>query len=234
MKYIIMCGGKYSHFEKPKQLFKINGEVIVERTIRLLKANGINDIYISTNNPAFDYLDDIPKLKHENKYESNGKEEKINSKYSWLNAYYPMEEPCCYIHGDVYFSEEAIKTIVDTEVKDTMFFCAYDWTDGEKDKRNYKGREPFAYKVVNQKLFRNAINDLLKMVDLGKFKDGLPPICWQLYRYINKLDINYTAKDWTEINNIFDTDGDYIVINDYTTDIDKPEDAKVLEEWLKK
>ena len=51
---------------------------------------------------------------------------------------------------------------------------------------------------------------------------------------INKLDIDYNTKEWTNINNIFDTKGDYVVINDYTTDIDKPEDAKVLEEWLKK
>jgi hypothetical protein len=233
MKYIIMCGGKYKEFETPKHLLKINDEVIVERTIRLLKENGITDIAISTDNPAFDYLD-VPKLRHENKFEANGDKEKTNSKYCWLNAYYPMEEPCCYIHGDVYFSDEAIKTIVNTEVENTMFFCTFDWSDGEKDKRNYKGREPFAYKVVNQKLFRNAINDLLRMVDEGKFKNGKPPICWQLYRYLNNLDLNYNAKEWTEINNIFQTKGDYVVINDYTTDIDHPEDAKVLEEWLKK
>ena len=57
MKYIIMCGGSYPKFTVPKQLLKINGEVIVERTIRLLRENGITDIAISTNNPAFDYLD---------------------------------------------------------------------------------------------------------------------------------------------------------------------------------
>lgn len=28
--------------------------------------------------------------------------------------------------------------------------------------------------------------------------------------------------------------GDYVVINDYTTDIDHPDGVKVLEEWLKK
>lgn len=233
MKYIIMAGGQYNHFKTPKQLLKINGEVLVERTIRLLKENGIEDIAISTNNPAFDYLK-VEILHHQNNYIGNGPNEKTNSKYCWLNAYYPMDEPCCYLHGDVYFSDEAIKTIINTQVKNTMFFCTFDWNDGEKDKRNYKGREPFAYKVVNQKLFRNSINDLLKMVDEGKFKDGLPPICWQLYRYINNLDINYNAKKWTEINNIFQEKGDYIVINDYTTDVDKPEDVKVLEEWLKK
>ena len=233
MKYIIMCGGKYPQFEKPKQLLKVNGEVLVERTIRLLKANGINDIAICTNCHDFDYLN-LPILMQDNQYISGSEYENTRSECCWLNAYYPIEDPCCYLHGDVYFSDEAIKTIIDTKVKDTMFFCTYDWTDGEKDKRNYKGREPFAYKVVNQKLFRNAINDLMKMVDDGKFKNGLPPICWQLYRYLNGLEIDYNTKYWTEINNIFKTNGDYVVINDYTTDIDHPEDAKVLEEWLKK
>ena len=233
MKYIIMCGGTYNEFTTPKQLLKVNGEVIVERTIRLLKENGITDIAISTNNPAFDYLD-IPKLRHNNGFINNHKEEKLKSQYSWLNAYYPSEEPCCYLHGDVYFSDEAIKTIVNTEVKDTMFFCTYDWSDGEKDKRNYKGREPFAYKVVNQKLFRSAINDLLNLVDSGAFKDGVQPISWHLYRYLNDKPINFKAKNFTEINNIFGEKGDYIVINDYTTDIDHEEDIKILEEYLKK
>lgn len=233
MKYILMCGGKYPSFKTPKQLLKINDEVLVERTIRLLRENGVDDIVICTNCNDFNYLN-LPILMQHNEYVNGNEDENKKSECSWLNAYYPIDEPCCYLHGDVYFSDEAIKTIVDTEVKDTMFFCTFDWTDGEKDKRNYKGREPFAYKVVNQKLFRSAIDDLMRMIDEGKFKNGLPPICWQLYRYINKLDIDYNTKKWTDINNIFDTKGDYVVINDYTTDIDKPEDAKVLEEWLKK
>lgn len=233
MKYIIMCGGKYPKFDIPKQLLKVNNEVLTERTIRLLKENGIEDIAISTNCDKFDYLG-LPILSQENKYVSGDDNENKKSEYCWLNAYYPIDEPACYLHGDVYFSEEAIKTIVNTKVKDTMFFCTYDWSDGVKDRRNYKGREPFGYKVENQKLFRDAINELLKEVDEGKFANGLPPICWHVYRYINNKEINFEAQNWIEVNNIFQEEGDYTVINDYTTDIDHPEDAKVLEEWLKK
>ena len=32
-----MCGGEYKDFKIPKQLLKINGERIVDRTIKLLK-----------------------------------------------------------------------------------------------------------------------------------------------------------------------------------------------------
>lgn len=233
MKYVLMCGGNYPEFKIRKQLLKVNGEVLTERTIRLLRENGVNDIVISTNCHDFDYLN-LPILMQQNDYINYGEDENKKSSACWLNAYYPMDEPACYLHGDVYFSDEAIKTIVETPVKDTMFFCTFDWTDGEKDRRNYKGREPFAYKVENQKVFRDGINHIFKMVDNGEFKNGLPPICWHLYRYLNGYDVKCNAKKWTEVNNIFQSKGDYVVINDYTTDIDHPEDVEIMEEWLKR
>ena len=41
-----MAGGTYEKFKDmpPKHLTEINGEKIIERTIRLLKENGIKDI----------------------------------------------------------------------------------------------------------------------------------------------------------------------------------------------
>lgn len=232
MKYIIMCGGNYNKFEIPKQLLKVNGEVLVERTIRLLKENGIKDIAISTNNPAFDYLD-VPKLVHENNYLYGDSNRNKKSQNSWLNAYYPYDKPACYLHGDVYFSENAIKTIVETKIKDTMFFCIRDLQDGRPVGVNPKGREPLAYKVENQKVFRQAINDIFQMIDEGKYKDGIEPIAWHLYRRLNGLDMCFNAKGYNA-NAIFNTKGDYIYIDDYTTDIDFMKDIPVLEEFIKR
>lgn len=227
MKYILMCGGNYSdRFTKPKQLLEVNGEALVERTIRLLKENGISDITISTNNPAFDYLD-YPKLKSKVEYKHDDPERNKRHEKSWLNAYYPVEEPCCYIHGDVYFSEEAIKTIVETEVEDTMFFCTRDIQDGRPIGINIKGREPLAYKVQNQKVFRKAINELLEMIDNGDF--SFDPISWNLYRKINGLPLVY---DWFG-SDIFNTKGDYKVIDDYTTDVDYIKDIEKIERLLR-
>ena len=234
MKYILMAGGEYNEFETPKQLLKINNETLIERTIRLLKENGITDIAISTNNPAFDYID-VEKLKHKNEYvhDTDGKGQPVGC---WLNAYYPTEEPACYLHGDVYFSEQAIKDIINVEVKDTMFLCTCDWSDKRfiKSPKNFKGREPFGYIVKNQKKFRDAINDLLKMIDNGEYDNAIKPFSWHLYRYLNGMDLCKNTKKYTEINNIFDEDGDYLVINDATTDVDSMNDIKVLEEWLKR
>ena len=230
-KYIIMCGGNYDKFKTPKQLLKVAGEVIVERTIRLLKENGITDIAISTNNPMFDYID-IPKLRDkDNQFEYWGENETKASKNSWLRAYYPVDQPVCYIHGDVYFSDEAIKTIVDAEVDDTMFFCSYDAKDGPKSPLSSGGREPFAYKVYDYKKFRKAVDELLEMVDEHRFK-YFPPLSWTVYRYLNGLDIGFEAKGYGELNNIFDKSGKYTVINDYTNDIDDITDVKKIEDAI--
>lgn len=227
MKYVIMCGGDYSdRFKKPKQLYVVRGEVLVERTIRLLKENGVTDIAISTNNPMFDYID-VLKLRAKVEYNHDDEERHKNSKKSWLNAYYPLEEACCYIHGDVYFSEEAIKTIVETEVKETMFFCTRDVGDGRPHGINIKGREPLAYKVQNQKVFRNAINELFDLIDKGYF--SFDPISWNLYRKINGLPLVY---DWFG-SDIFKTYGDYVCIDDYTTDVDSIEDIEQIEKMIK-
>lgn len=233
MKYIIMCGGDYKQFSQPKQLFKVNNEILIERTIRLLKENGVQDIAISTNNPAFNYLD-VPILHHDNEFTSGNEEETKKSKYCWLNAYYPTDIPCCYLHGDVYFSDEAIQTIVNTEVEDTMFFCTFDSSDGETHPQNWKGREPFAYKVQNQTIFRYAIKKILQMVDAGEYENNLPPISWHVYRFLNGYDAKRDAKEYTEVNNIFQTKGDYIIINDYTTDIDNEGDIENIENSLRR
>ena len=38
----------------------------------------------------------------------------------WLDAFYPTNEQTCYIWGDVYFSEYAIKTIKDENFADKL------------------------------------------------------------------------------------------------------------------
>lgn len=235
MKYIIMCGGEYNNFTTPRQLLKVNGEVIVERTIRLLRENGITDIAVSTNNPAFRYLDVEILTDEYNKYVYNGENENTDATKSWLQAYILLDEPVCYLHGDVYFSDDAIKKIINKPVKDTMFICIPDKQDiPNKDKRNIKGREPVGYKVENYKMFNASVLNLFHMINNGDFKNAkIKPISWTVYRYINGMDIGTHATSYADLNSIFKSKGDYMIINDYTTDIDFPKDIKALEEVLK-
>lgn len=210
MKYIIMCGGHYKHWEKPRHLTLINGEELVARTIRLLRENGINDIAISTNNPVFEKFK-VPILKHDNLYEAkNFTIEEGN----WFNCFYPTDEPVCYIFGDVCFSDEAIKTIINTETDDIEFF-------GSKppfaDNYIKTHEEPFALKVVNQKHLKKAIEKTKKLEKEGKF--WRKPIMWELWTVIKNTPLQ-TKKD--------EYPAEYIVINDYTCDVDWKEDARKL------
>lgn len=214
MKYILMCGGKYEQWKTPKQLLKVNGEVIIERTIRLLKENGIEDIAISTDNPAFNYLG-VPILTHNNSYEF--KDGKLHG--YWCDAFYPTDEPTCYLFGDVYFSDEAIKTIIETETDDIELFGSMPpFAD------NYIKRwiEPFALKVVNTNHLKESIQRTKELDDEGKF--WRKPIMWELWTVIK--DVPLQTKPDEYIYN-------YKAINDYTTDVDNIEDVARIENGLK-
>lgn len=205
MKYVIMCGGDY---KIPKHFLKVKGERIIDRTIRLLKENGVKDLYLSTNNPAFEELG-IPILHHTNRYS-------YNKSGNWLDAFYPSNEEITYIYGDVYFSEYAIKKIVETNTNDILFFSSKNVNRPEYFK---KWQEPFAFKVVNQERFRKGIEKCRELYQAGK--TNREPISWELYRVINKYDIN------THI-----IDKGHIAIDDYTTDVDNENDLIELERVL--
>ena len=145
-------------------------------------------------------------IKHENSY----RQEDGTQKGYWLDAF-PLEildRPTCYILGDVYFSEEAIKTIVETETESTLFFCSYKNTHKDYIK-HYD--EPFAFKVVDTELFKEHIAKVKRLYDEGKTIRH--PIIWELYRSINDIDVNKHIMT-----------KNYVSINDITCDIDYPID----------
>lgn len=201
MKYIIMCGGDY-HTEQPKQLREYGtGLTIIERTINFLQINGVEDIAISTNDPRFEWLG-LPILHHKNNFGNGG---------HWLEAFYPMDEPCCYIFGDVFFSPEAIKTIVNTETNNVEFFASAPPFHPEYFKR---WAEPFAFKVQAPDFFRMCINKTIKLAENGRFRRE--PIAWELWQVIKMTPLNHI--DYTN----------YVAINDYTTDFDTDEEFEVF------
>lgn len=213
MKYIIMCGGEYKDFETPKQLSIINNEVIVERTIRLLKENGIEDIYISSNNPLFDNKG-VPRLENHNNDYIYYPDTDTQHGY-WLDAFYKVDKPVTYLFGDVYYTEEAIKTIINYKTDKNILFG----TSDAYNEQHFNWGEPFAYIVNNTDEFFKGIEEVKKLYDEGKIIRH--PIVWELYRYLNNLDIN--------IQRVLEET--YVCIDDGTMDVDSP---KELEEMRKK
>lgn len=212
MRYIIMCGGRYKQWDTPRQLSLINGEPLVARTIRMLRENGVEDIAISANDPRFSAFG-VPRLEHDNSYSARAYNDFDGY---WHDAFYPMEEPVCYIFGDVVFSPEAIRTIVETETDTIEFFASAP----PFDKRFYKtSAEPFALKVVQNEILWRAKCRVKALDQWGAFKRK--PIMWELWQVIKETPINII--DYTN----------YTVINDYTCDIDEPEDVEIMTKIIK-
>ena len=202
MRYVILAKGGHEGFSEPRQLSIINGERLLDRTIRLLRENGIKDIIVTGNYTDIDAKVIDPE---ENTYSYT------TNKGYWLDAFNGfLDKPTCFIWGDVYFSDEAIKTIVET--KGDMFFCSYK----NQDKRYIKKwDEPFAYKAENIELFKKHIDRVKKLYDKGLC--GRNPIIWEVYRSIKGLNVNRHEL----------ADG-VTIINDITCDIDSPADiAKI-------
>lgn len=205
MKYIIMCGGTYAGWTRPKHLTEINGESIVARTIRLLKEQGITDISISSNDDTFKQFG-LTVLKHENNFNSGD----LSAGY-WFEAFYPIQEPACYVFGDVIFSRAAIKKIVETEATDYMFFASAPPFTKQYHK---KWAEPFALKVYDQEGFQEALKLIRFLAEKGFFKRT--PIMWELWQVLKGTPLNIINYK------------NYTVINDYTCDIDYPSDVEMF------
>ena len=193
MIYVIMCGCN-PYEAKPKHLNVVKGETLVERTIRLLRENGVEEIYISSANDLFDGFG-VPRIEHENNmYNGNG---------FWVDGFFDTGVPTSYLFGDVYYSPDAIIKIVNKETDDVEFFAS-----SPPFAFNYPKTwaEPFAFKVVNQEHFREAIEITKFLASRNNFIRH--PIAWELWQIIKQTPINYI--DYKN----------YTVINDYTCDID--------------
>jgi len=209
MKYCICAySDNVEPFSIPRQLEVINGETLLARTVRLLKQNGVDEIYITSADERFEVDGATRIVPKDNDYKPR------ENKGYWLSAfpYELMDSPVTFLFGDVYYSEKAMETIVRIETGSVLFFCSYN----NKDPRYIKHHsEPFAFKVVDTTLFKYHIERVKRMFDYGQTRRH--PIAWELYRSINGIDVNTHAL--TE---------NYVVINDETADIDTPADLEKL------
>ena len=195
---IIMCGGEYNEFKQHKALSIIKGEVLVERTIRLLEENGVKNWYISATDPSFEKYGNI--LKHNNTFK------KIDDKCIgyWVDAYYPISKPTIYLHGDVYYTDESIKKILNLNpTKNTFIGNIYALNEARE-----KVGEPFGWIITNPEEFFKAIEETKRLQDEGKVERGIA-ISWELYEVLNGYGINDFIIDkdtYLVLDNVFDID----------------------------
>ena len=212
MKYIVMCGGYYTWIDKPKQMIKLNGEMLFERTLRLLRECGVDNIAISSNRAEFEaiYKDyNVEYIKMDNRCIVEGHGKQIGS---WLTAFPDVNEPVCFLFGDVIFSKDAIQKIIDTQTDDIEFFASAPPFAKEYHK---EWAEPFGFKVVNTEHFKQAIEETERYT--GWYRQPIAWELWQVIKNTKRCVIDYT---------------NYTVINDYSCDIDYLEEIPMFEKLL--
>ena len=209
MIYVIMCGGNYSYFEHPKALAEVHGEPLVGRTVRLLKEAGIkeSEIKITGSDPRLEAFGPEV-LRHKNDFKVLP--DRIEG--SWLNAFIRVSVPVCYLFGDVYYTDIGIKKIVAHNSGLNTLFGTYN-----KDLKPWD--EPLAFKVFDTEAFFVGVKAVKRLSDQGRCNRH--PIVWELYRFLNGIDVNVH-----QVNP--DT---YVNIPDGGMDVDGPEDLKRVEQY---
>lgn len=165
----------------PKHLIEINGETLLGRTTRLLKEHNVDYVITSSDERYKQYGKLIPQTYNDCEVDRFEDTE---------------DKEICYLYGDVYYTDEAIKKIIETPAKDVLFFGSWG--------------EIFAVKVVDKKLFmkhKGIVKNLYMNNELNRC------IGWEVYRSINNLPF---FEHHIEER--------YCLIQDGTDDIDFPSD----------
>lgn len=166
MKYIIMADGKGNRWNNyndiPKHFIEINGEKIIERTIRLLhEYDAEAQVVITSHDERYD-------LKGATRYEPKNNVLEIDRFTAEL-----IEDNIVFLYGDTYYTDDAVKTVTGTETDDIIFF------GNEKS--------VVAIKVKDGELFRKHVDRVRNLFVQGKTEKCKG---WQVYRSFigHKLD----------------------------------------------
>ncbi|MEG0805489.1 MAG: hypothetical protein RR364_04030 [Lachnospiraceae bacterium] len=194
MRYIIMADGKGTRWDNynniPKHFLKVEGETLLQRTVRLLNQEDSEAEVIITS--------------HDSRYEVEGA-----TRYEPRNNHLEIdrfteeliENDVCFMYGDTYYTEEAMKLIVNTEASELLFFGT--------------AQVIVAIKVADGECFRYHTERVRQL-----YKEGRIDKCigWQVYQSYEGLPYDHKV-----------IKKDYIKVGESTCDFNTPEDIKKLE-----
>lgn len=197
---LILCAGEAKRWNNylgvPKQLIPINGEPLLDRTVRLLHLKELYDINIISN-------DERLKVNNESFYRPK--------KFEWivetlLSTQSLWNKNTIVLLGDVFFTQDAINTI--DHLKETLhIYGRY----GASEFTSTPWGEIFALSFQQSdwsQIISNAENVILQT------KVGSRGKLWELYRSIAGFPHNEHLIE----------DEIFISINDFTDDFDFPSD----------
>lgn len=194
MKYIIMADGKGSRWNNyngtPKHLININGETLLERTVRLIKKyDDKSRVIITSHDPRYEVEGAI-------RYEPKNNIIEIDRFTKEL-----IEDNICFLYGDTYYSEEAIKLVINKRLEDITFFGTY--------------KSIVAIRINDSAIFKKHLEKVRSLYINGKIDEC---IGWQIYQ--SYANIPFKTK---EIDEKY-----YVVIADETMDFNSPNDFNEL------
>lgn len=204
-RVIIAAGGegtRWNNFHNmPKHLITINGETLLSRIYRQFS----------------DFTDDIVIISSDDRYHIDGASLEAPMLGDWLDfgkiyssSHLWSDERTIIVFGDVYFTDDAVKTIMLNQDQYKFFM--------RKGPSKYTGK---GHKEIFAFAFNGGMNEKIKkhIHDLVDKKQGGAG-AWRLYLHMHNIA---HSRDY------FKGDG-YIEINDWTDDFDYPED---LLRWQK-
>lgn len=184
-----MADGKGTRWQNyndiPKHFIEINGETLLGRTVRLLHEGDDDcDIIITSHDPRYEIDGAV-------RYEPLNNHLEIDRFTEELIA-----DNVCFMYGDTYYSDEAVKSIIETDAEDILFFG--------------NSRSIVAVKVADGALFRKHVDNVRTLFTEGKIDKC---IGWQVYQSFMGLPFGEKK-----------IESKYVVLKDGTEDFNSPDD----------
>jgi len=194
-RFVIMADGKGTRWANymgvPKHLVEIDGEPIIGRTVRLL-------------NEMMDGKCEVIITSHDERYEFEGsrRHEPLNNNLE-IDRFTQelIADNTCFLYGDTYYTEEALREILDTENEDVLFFG--------------NAKSIVAINVRDSALFEKHVSNVRQLFLEGKIEKC---VGWQVYQSITGQDFSKKAE----------MGGRFVILDAKTTDINTPEEYKVI------
>lgn len=199
--------GKYLGIDK--HFIEIDGEKLIHRTVRQLRDNGIEDIWVVGKDKRYEIPGAkffLPELNEHN----DGVDKFLNSKELWIDG------RTIVLYGDVYFSEYAMGKIVNHNHRDWQLFAR---AFGSRI-TGCKWGECFAQSFYTEHIpeHKRNLEKAVKLWHQGKIRR---PSGWQHYRFMIGLPPNRVDEPFV---------GDrFVNIDDFTDDFDSPDD---YDRWM--
>jgi len=218
MRAIIIAAGTATrwanYLDTPKHLISIDGEPILYRTVRQLIDRGVTDIHVVGPVDERYKIDQCSLYVPVKNPDVHDADKFLNSEPLWNS-----DGRTVVFYGDVFFTDDAMDTIVYNEEVSWLLFCRFNGSAFTGSKYG----ECFAQSFYPEHIDEHRKN-LYRIADL--IKKRLIKRCggWEHYRAMNNVpDLE------VRIHKKYDR---YVVIDDWTEDFDYPNDYNMwIERW---